>query len=173
MKSKEKLFGLIVGFGLTSGFLSLKVNEFFTAPQIDVFNVPTVNLDSADFKISGIKGKNLIVNIWATWCAPCVKEMPYLVSLDQHLDQDRWSIVLISDEELNKIRDFREKHQLNLQMLKALAPLKDFGIKGYPTTYVINQDGEVLFRRNGDLKLFKQEFENSLQELGATMASLK
>lgn len=171
MKSKEKIIGIIVGFIFTVGFVYSKADDFFSAPKIDIFKVPTVTLENTPYQIAEVENKNIIINIWATWCAPCIKEMPYLTSLHERLNPEAWKIILISDEELNKIQSFKDKHTLNLNMLKAQKPLKDYGIKGYPTTYVIDRNGEIVFNRNGGLELFQSEFEKSITKLDATFAS--
>ncbi|MEM7550953.1 MAG: TlpA disulfide reductase family protein [Bacteroidota bacterium] len=171
MKGRETLIGLIIGFVLTSSLSYYKANDFFTAPKIDVFEVPTVDLNNTPVKISEIPDKNLIVNIWATWCRPCIKEMPYLSSLRDRLDSENWQIILISDEEIDKIKSFKDKFKVDLELIKAQEKLKDYGIKGYPTTYVINKDRVVEFSRNGELLLFQTEFENSLKKLDATFVS--
>lgn len=165
MKGREMLVGIILGFTLTVGIVYPKVNDFFTAPSIDVFQIATVKLDKSSYSLKDIKDKHLIINIWATWCAPCIKEMPYLTSLEDRLNKEEWQLVLISDEELEKIISFKEKREIKLEMLKATESLSAVGIKAYPTTYVIDKNDQVIFRRNGELKLFQKEFEDAIKSI--------
>lgn len=166
--NKSLLIGFITGFLFTGSLVYYKANDFLTAPKVDVLDLTTVKLDSTSYQMSEVKDKHLIVNLWATWCAPCIKEMPYLFSLTEQLDPEDWQIILVSDEELEEIHKFREKHDIRLSMLKSLDSFKDFGIKAYPTTYVISKEGQIVFRRNGELQLFQQEFERSVNELNET-----
>ena len=91
--------------------------------------------------------------------------MPYLASLEDRLNKEEWQLVLISDEELEKIISFKEKRKIKVEILKATESLSAVGVKAYPTTYVIDKNGQVIFRRNGELKLFQKEFESAIKSI--------
>jgi peroxiredoxin len=99
--------------------------------------------------LSQWKGKIIVVNFWATWCPPCLEEMPELSKLQERY-RDRNIIVLgISTDDLDKIREFAELHPVSYPLLSGNIEAMDLGIslgndKGVlPYTAIINLDGTV------------------------------
>jgi len=111
------------------------------APEIAFTDAAGRPLSLADFH-----GKTVLLNFWATWCAPCVKEMPSLDRLQQRLGSDRFVVVAISvdREGLDVVRPFLAKTQI--QSLATYvdpkgASMRAFGVRGLPTTFVIDRTG--------------------------------
>ena len=95
------------------------------------------------------KDKVVLVNFWATWCAPCVREMPSLDRLQASFDKDRFVILAVSVDRdgAEKVTPFFEKHGI-----KNLTPLLDrrmrlagaFGVPGMPTSYLLDRSGRIV-----------------------------
>ncbi|MCF6211055.1 MAG: TlpA family protein disulfide reductase [Gammaproteobacteria bacterium] len=106
-------------------------------------------------RLSDYRGKWVVVNYWATWCPPCLDEIPELVDFhEEHKDKD--AVVLgISFEEVGnkKLRHFTEEYFINYPILRSQpGPSGELGeIPGLPTTYLISPDGEIAARQVGSV----------------------
>lgn len=105
-------------------------------------------------QISDFKGRVTLVNLWATWCAPCLTEMPSLDRLQKKLGSDRFEVVAISlDKDAQKARDW-----LNTNTIENLAFYNDptmklheeFGAAGLPTSYLVDASGRLVGYLEGD-----------------------
>jgi thiol-disulfide isomerase/thioredoxin len=96
-----------------------------------------------------LKGKVALVNFWATWCAPCVVELPTLDKLQAAMGGDRFEVLAVSVDlrGMEKVGPFwKEKGYRHLEIL--LDPrgrlMRDFGSRGLPTTFLIDHDGNLV-----------------------------
>lgn len=118
-------------------------------------DVPFLNANGKPVRIRDFEGKPTLVNLWATWCTPCVVELPYL---KQFADQygDRLNVVGIALEqgkEPAQIADFLEKRELGsfaAYVDKSGEFGQKLGIRGIPTSFLIGSDGLILYRFEGD-----------------------
>ena len=124
-------------------------------------NQKNVNLD--DFK-----GKLVILNFWATWCAPCKLEMPSLDNLQSNNKLNNLEIfpINIGQEDALKSKTFFK--ELNIQNLEIYfdAPItlaKKFSLRGVPTTILFNKKGEEFARIIGSVDFNDEEFINWLK----------
>lgn len=91
-----------------------------------------------------------VVNFWATWCAPCIKELPDLEKLGEKLHNQARVYLVNFGEKSNVIEAFQQKRPelfgAHTIMLKDsnMSGLKKYGLRGVPTTVLINSQGEVI-----------------------------
>ena len=104
-------------------------------------------LDGGSFDLSKQSGKWVIVNFWATWCSPCLKELPDISAfVAAHKDKVAAIGLDFEDAEKDEIEQFLKKHPLSYPVAQVDIdnPPKDFEApKGLPNTYVIAPDGHV------------------------------
>lgn len=129
------------------------------APEIAFTDAAGHPLSLADFR-----GKTVLLNFWATWCAPCVQEMPSLDRLQQHLGSDRFAVVAISvdREGLGVVRPFLAKTQIEslaTYVDPKGASMRAFGVRGLPTTFVIDGNGREVGHIEGQAKWDTPEAE--------------
>jgi thiol-disulfide isomerase/thioredoxin len=113
------------------------------------------DLDGKELTLEQFKGKVVVLNLWATWCVPCIKEMPSLERLSAKLKDKGVAVMSISQDRggAKQVAPFLEK-----QGLKTLpvyldpkgAVLRAIGARGLPTTLVIDKEGREIGRLEGD-----------------------
>jgi len=114
------------------------------------------------------KGKLVILNFWATWCAPCREEMPSLDSLQAKNDLDNLKIfpINIGQENLEKSESFFK--DLNIKNLEIyfdppITLAKKFSLRGVPTTIFFNKEGKEFARIIGSINFTEDKFINWLE----------
>ncbi len=120
--------------------------------------------DGTTFKLADKKGKVVLVNMWATWCGPCVAEMPEIVKMQDEYRDKGFEVIGLnqSDEPAELIKSFATKHNLNYQLGWSDAALfaefnKITRLNGIPQTILINRDGKMtgVFAGGGNAVLAK------------------
>jgi len=118
--------------------------------------------------LNEFEGKAVFMNIWATWCPPCIAEMPSIQALyDDVKDNPNIAFVLVSmDEDFEKAKDFMEKREYDLPIYhyRTKAP-GTYQSTVIPTTYVISADGKLALEKRGLAKYDSEEFKDFLQSL--------
>ena len=109
------------------------------------------------------QGKLVIINFWATWCAPCKKEMPSLDALYQDSNFKNLEVLAVNMEEPNKLKTKKFFSELNIKKIKIffdrdLNFVKKFKLRGVPTTVLINKKGEEFARIIGETNFQDKKF---------------
>lgn len=144
-----------------------KKNSEFPPIAEKVAQAQMKNLDGTTSKVADMKGKVLLLNMWATWCGPCRGEMPALVKMqDAHRDKGFEIIGLNTDDGDTKemIDKFAAEMKLNYklvwaptEMQSALLKISNFG--GIPQSFIVDRDGKLrgVFRGGGANEVKKME----------------
>lgn len=109
--------------------------------------LPDFKLPDASGKLwslADLKGRPVLLNFWATWCAPCVEEMPSLESLAEQLGNDAVVLAVSVDEDWDAIRRFFPKGtSLSVVWDESKQIPKKFGTEKYPETFLIDAEGKL------------------------------
>ena len=126
------------------------------------------DINQKDINLDDFKGKVLILNFWATWCAPCREEMPSLDYLQSNTKLNNLKIfpINIGQEDISKSEFFFK--ELNIKNLDIYidAPItlaKKFSLRGVPTTILFNKEGKEFARVMGSMDFNDKEFINWLK----------
>jgi thiol-disulfide isomerase/thioredoxin len=135
--------------------------------QIQSYNWHLKGLNTEDFDFNQAKGKLVIVNFWATWCVPCVAEMPSLQALYEDYG-DQVVFLLVTSDKLNKVKPFLKEHQFNLPIYNQLsASPKEFETQTIPKTFMINKKGQIVVesgRADWNAKSIRKQIDLLLSE---------
>lgn len=107
--------------------------------------------------LSGFKGKRLVLNFWATWCPPCVEELPMLNRFHQAQQSRGWSVLGLAVDQPSAVRGFLQKTPLGFPV--ALAGLQGADLSrslgnvsgGLPFTVLVHERGNIIQRKLGKL----------------------
>ncbi|WP_212922915.1 TlpA family protein disulfide reductase [Capnocytophaga cynodegmi] len=95
-----------------------------------------------------LKGKYILLDFWAVWCVPCIKEFPFLKKLYEETDRNKFEIIGIAgDSEEMAVRDRIEKNAISWPQIVSNDInniIKTFDIKGYPKIYLLNPEGFII-----------------------------
>ncbi|WP_426687326.1 TlpA family protein disulfide reductase [Rhodanobacter ginsengiterrae] len=132
---RSAVFGLVFGFGFSA-----------QAAMPERPSLHVITLDGKAFDLAAQRGKWVIVNYWATWCVPCIKEMPDISRFVAAHKNVAAIGLAYDDSEPADIKDFLAKHPVVYPVAQVGMdqPPKDFDEpRGLPTTYLISPDGKV------------------------------
>jgi thiol-disulfide isomerase/thioredoxin len=113
------------------------------------YNWNLLQLNSEEINFSQSEGKVVIVNFWATWCPPCVAEMPSFQKLYDDYG-DKVAFYFVTSEKPEKIEKFMEKNGYTLPIFRQIfdAP-KELQSQVLPTSYLISKSGEIIIDEEG------------------------
>lgn len=141
----------------------------FRAETSDLRKAPDFTLTSLDkneIKLSNYKGKVIILDFWATWCPPCKAEIPFFIELYKKYREQGLAIigVAISDEEY-KVQAFAKNFKINYPVAMGNEKIvEDYGgIRGLPTTFIIDKEGNIREKFIGYMP--KEVFEEAFLKL--------
>ena len=99
-----------------------------------------------EFDLSKQKGKVVLINMWATWCPPCVAEMPAFEKLNNELDENKFTMLAISNENKNVIDEFidENKYTFPIGYDENTSIMTDYEVISIPLTLIINQEGIIV-----------------------------
>ncbi len=132
------------------------------APDFEVKDI-----EGKNFKLSDFKGKVLILDFWATWCPPCIEEIPGFNNLYSSYQKDGLEIIGLSLDNAGEkvVKDFVAKNSIKYKVAMGNAEIADNygGITGIPTTFIINKNGEIASKHIGFTS--KADFEKEIKKL--------
>ena len=127
-------------------------------------------LDDRTLYFKDYHGKVILVNFWATWCAPCVAEMPTFEELKQAIDDDDFVIVAVNmAENPQKISDFLNRLPTSLSYHLVYDRqgelFKIMNIKGLPTTLILDRQGRLAANFLGEKNWMQADMQSSIRKL--------
>lgn len=124
-------------------------------------------LEGKSVKLSDLKSKVVVINFWATWCTPCVRELPSLQRLANEYAPRGLTVVGVNMDENpgDVLASFLIKHEIKFQsFIDPKGELADrLGISGLPLTLVVDGNRKLLFDHLGDEEWFDQEYRKQFE----------
>jgi len=97
------------------------------------------------------RGRTLVINFWATWCKPCIREMPSIQRAQDILEKENVIFLFASDESTGEIEEFKAGYNYNFNYVRA-ENLQELNIMALPTTFIFNPEGKLVFSEMGARK---------------------
>jgi len=109
---------------------------------------PDFSLQDPDRKVtlSQFRGQVIVLNFWATWCPPCVEELPSLINMQDRMKEKRVTVLAVSiDVDADTYHRFIKQHRVNFLTIRDPEQKTSalYGTFGWPETYIIDRDGVV------------------------------
>ncbi|WP_282117947.1 TlpA family protein disulfide reductase [Maribacter aquivivus] len=121
------------------------------------------DLEGNPIELSDYKGKRILLNYWATWCRPCIEEMPDMEKAQTILEQENYVFLFASDQSVKKILAFKEARGFQLDFIKFNGMYAEENVSALPATFIYNEVGEQVLRFDGGLKWDSPEMIEKLR----------
>lgn len=167
------LLGVLLGVAYTSpnanaeelGHQLARLKEPVKAPGFDL-----LDLDENSHSLQDYSGKVIMINFWATWCPPCRQEMPSLEAVYQDLKQDGFVVIAVNQWESV---DLVFPYLGQLAVFPTFPILLDhagklsqaYDVKGLPTTFIVNRQGNIVYRAIGGRDFNHPQVKKLIREL--------
>ena len=168
---------ILFGTGLNKD-LSVLLNRAImltglTNPSVENVVDKNLKLNSYDFQLVNIngdlvsfesfRGKTVFINFWATWCPPCVAEMPSIQSLYEKTGDQVAFVMLSSDDNMGIAKRFMQKkgYTFPVYQLASKVPSQLYS-RSIPTTYIISPNGQIIGKYSGATNYDTEEFRDFL-----------
>lgn len=189
---KKSKFGIFSDFLFAAFIIALifpqsrvEVIAFINKARVAVVNPSvkdtenTVSLSTADYNwelestggkinnFSDYTGKVIFLNLWATWCPPCVAEMPSIQELyEKYKDNDQIVFIMVSNEKPEKVKAFMEKRGFSfpVRITRYQSP-KPFYTESIPTTFLVSKSGKIVIRETGAANWGGDKMEKIVNDL--------
>lgn len=171
-------FVLILGGLIFTACNNNKPNEQFTQSEIaentphaieqDKNNVSFKDKDDKTITLSSLKGKVVFINFWATWCPPCIQEMPSINELKKVFNgNNQIEFLLVDiDNKMEKSNAFMEKRNYDLPVYVPTSPIpSEYLGNAIPTTVILDKKGNLVTRIEGGRDYSSPEIINLLNDL--------
>jgi len=123
------------------------------------------DLNGNPVELTDFLGKRVVLNYWATWCKPCIEEMPSMLNAQELLEEEGYVFLLASDQSMDKIKAFKEKKKFDFTFLKFNGSMAEQQISALPATFIYNEAGERVERIDGLTEWDSPEIIQKLKEI--------
>jgi len=172
MKNLLLLFLLGVTTSLNADWQQPELSHNLTVVKkvIPASNFELQDMDEEKVKLSDYRGKVVLLNFWATWCPPCIREMPSMERLHQQVDAEDFKVIAVNQmEDVDQV--FAFTGQLEIDPTFAILfdstseVSRDYAVRGLPTTYLIDKEGNIRYRAVGGREFDHAEVIKTIKQL--------
>ncbi len=167
-KNQVSLWLLLAGCLLLSGCeqTEFEFDQLTLGAPFPDLDITTMEGESLSF--NSLQGQVVLLNVWATWCPPCRRELPSLEKLGQILKEQPFSVVGLSiDDDVDLVQEYLSDQGVmynNYVDLGGEETDEKLGIVAYPHTFLIGKNGRLVARYAGERVWYKRSMVNQLRE---------
>jgi peroxiredoxin len=145
------VLGFVPAHGCTKKSGNAQAGEFEAAPEFE-----TRDLGGEDVSLADYRGQVVLLNTWATWCDPCIRELPELARLHEQLEHKGFTVIGLNMDvrsKLPKVRTMVAHHDLPFPIWLDFENQAQvaFKLRGYPTSFLIDRQGRIRWKREGEI----------------------
>jgi peroxiredoxin len=135
-------------------------------PAAPPFSLTDINGQKLD--LASYRGKVLLLDFWATWCAPCRTEIPHFIEMQNRYSSQGLQIIGISlDDSEKPVKKFYSEQKMNYPVAVGDDKLADAygGVLGLPVAFIIDREGRILYKHTGETaaEVFEKEIREALK----------
>ncbi|MHA7831222.1 MAG: TlpA family protein disulfide reductase [Flagellimonas sp.] len=129
------------------------------------YNWNLIDLEGKQTNLQSKKGKVVLINVWATWCPPCVAELPGFIELYSDY-KDKVTFVFVANDEKEKVREFLKKkgYELPVYFQASVMP-QELESRSIPVTYILDKKGNIVVDKTGAANWDSDKTRSLLDEL--------
>ena len=161
-KTSIYLLCFVLFFGCNTGITNDKNVSDLESLQL---KSSFIDLNEKNLDLSVYKGKKIVINYWATWCGPCIIEMPSIKRAEEILEDYDYTFLLVSDETISKISKFKNDRNFEFNFLKSIKSYESLGIYSMPTSYIFDENGKKIETIVGAIEWDSEEMISKLKML--------
>ncbi len=125
-------------------------------------------LDGRPTTLDAFRGRVLFINLWASWCTPCIREMGSIERLRKRLADADVTFLVVAAEGERPVRRFLRRYPYDLPIYLEEEPIPSaFGLRGLPTSWVVDPQGRIVLLRHGEAVWDTDEVEAFLRAIAA------
>lgn len=167
-----EVFGFLQRGILETGIMNPEVEKKAASENLEAlpkanYNMDLINSRGEKVSMEQFRGKVIFINLWATWCPPCIAEMPGINNLYNKVQgEDVVFLMLSMDQDFNKAKRFKEKKGFDFEVYQVNGGIPEmYYSQSIPTTYIINAKGELTLTHTGMADYDTGEFQEFLKSL--------
>lgn len=149
--TKNRLIIILLVVGITGCNNSAVEKPTKTQEISEIDKLKLIDLKGQPINLKEYQGKTIFINFWATWCKPCIKEMPSIKEAQNILQNKNIIFLMASDESAEQIKDFRSTHDYKFNYVR-IENSEEMNIQALPTTFIYNNKGKLVFSETGSRK---------------------
>ena len=133
--------------------------------NLNTFEWQLIDLEGNEINLSNSKNEVILINVWATWCPPCIAEMPSLQELYADY-KDQVDFYFVANDKPEAVKKFLAKHKYNFPVfMQASNAPNQLQSNSLPTTFLIDKKGNIVVSKTGAANWNSDQFRAKLDEL--------
>ena len=134
----------------TGIFQAHPVENITSQPPADL-NMAMLSMNGRQVNLQQFQGKVLFINFWASWCPPCVAELPTILKLSKEVTNPDVQFILVNlDQDAKKARDFIHRKDITLPVYQPVSRIpSELSSNTIPATFIIDKSGRIALQRKG------------------------
>ena len=153
---KRYIFAVVIPLFLVLAAAGFFYKRYRIPPTIDLPVILLTNLSGHEVFLQSYAGHPLFISFFASWCGPCMRELPELADLQSKLSDQKLQVVCICDEPVEKLQALQAHFGDRLIFLHSEKKFHDINIYTYPTNYIFNPKGLKVYEQ-----LYPEDWEST------------
>ena len=131
------------------------------------FRMKLINSKGEKVNMEQFRGKVIFINLWATWCPPCIAEMPSIEAMYKDIDKEKVEVLMVSfDKNFEKAIQYKKSKDFAFEVYALDGPMPGmYNTNSIPTTYIVDSKGNLVFKHSGMADYDRQDFKDFLKTL--------